>query len=143
MKSYNFDNAQYMLILEPGEDVLRSITAFVQEKGIRGGSLQGIGAVDLARLGQYDYERKDYRIVEFKGALEVVSLIGNVALKDGVPFVHAHMVVTTQDGKAFGGHLLEGSTCSLTMEVEIKDLGASLERKPDPRFNLNLLYDVE
>ncbi len=143
MKHYRFDGDQHLLVLQRGEDVLRSITDFVRDREIRGASLQGIGAVDLARLGQYDYERKDYRVVELRGALEVVGLIGNVALRDGVPFPHVHMTVTTQDGKAFGGHLLEGSRCALTMEIEIKDLGAPLERTPDPRFNLSVLYDVE
>lgn len=140
MKSYDFGDRQHLLVLERGEDVLRSITAFAKEKGLQGASFQGIGAVDPARLGQYDYTLKDYRVLEFRGALEVVGLIGNIALRNGKPFAHAHMTITTQEGHAFGGHLLEGSTCALTMEIKITDFGQSIERKVDPRFNLALLY---
>ena len=103
MKSYEFDGGQYLLVLERGEDVLRSIVAFAREKGLEGASLQGIGAVDVAHLGQYDYEVKDYRVLEFRGALEVVSLIGNIAMREGAPFAHVHMTVTNPEGRCIAG----------------------------------------
>ncbi|MCK4548397.1 MAG: DNA-binding protein [Candidatus Eisenbacteria sp.] len=141
MKTYTFGEDQYLLVLERGEDILRSIIEFAKEKKLEAASFQGIGAVNPARLGQYDYDMKNYRVVEVKGALEVTSLIGNIALRDGVPFAHAHMTVSNQEGRVFGGHLLEDSVCALTMEIEIRDLKGKLERTLDPRFKLGLLYD--
>jgi len=140
MKVHTFEHGRYLLVLERGEDVLRSITSFAEKEDVGAASLQGIGAADFVRLGQYDFTVKDYRVVELRGTLEVVSLIGNISLKDGRPFTHAHLIVTNREGQAFGGHLLEGSTCSLTLEIEIKVLGAGLPRRVDPRFNLHVLY---
>ena len=40
--------------------------------------------------------------------VEVLSLIGDVALKDGEPKVHAHVVVGRSDGSTRGGHLMDG-----------------------------------
>jgi uncharacterized protein len=38
--------------------------------------------------------------------VELLSLIGDVALKDGEPVVHAHAVIGKKDGTAHGDHLL-------------------------------------
>jgi hypothetical protein len=40
--------------------------------------------------------------------VEVLSLLGDIALKHGVPSLHAHIVVRRADRTAHGGHLLEG-----------------------------------
>jgi predicted DNA-binding protein with PD1-like motif len=143
MKVHTLGDDQRLLVLERGEDVLASLAGYAKEKNLEAASLQGIGAVSVARLGQYNYEMKDYRVVEVTGALEVTSLIGNISLREGRPFPHAHITVSNQEGQVFGGHLLEGTTCALTMEIEIKILEGRLVRSFDPRFDLGVLYDPQ
>ena len=41
--------------------------------------------------------------------MEILSLIGNISLKDDKPFVHAHITLADQEGRAWGGHLAEGT----------------------------------
>ena len=52
--------------------------------------------------------------------LEISSLIGNISLKDGQPFVHAHVILSNARGKTWGGHLASGTivfACEYTVEV--------------------------
>jgi nucleoside phosphorylase len=61
--------------------------------------------------------------------VELLSLIGDVALKDGKPVVHAHAVIGKKDGTAHGGHLLEAHirpTCEVILTGII--FGSSDER---------------
>ncbi|HEX4156272.1 MAG TPA: PPC domain-containing DNA-binding protein [Acidobacteriaceae bacterium] len=44
--------------------------------------------------------------MELKEQVELLSLSGDEAVKDGEPQVHAHVVVGRRDGTAHGGHLL-------------------------------------
>jgi predicted DNA-binding protein with PD1-like motif len=53
---------------------------------------------------------------ERASSLEAVSLVGDVALTNGEPQVHAHVVVARSDGSAYGGHLLEAHVWP-TLEV--------------------------
>jgi predicted DNA-binding protein with PD1-like motif len=39
--------------------------------------------------------------------VELLSLAGDVALKDSNPQVHAHLIIGKSDGTAHGGHLIE------------------------------------
>ena len=61
-------------------------------------------------LGYFDWQKKDYKQIPVREQVEVLSLIGDVAEKEnGEPQIHAHVVVGTSEGKALGGHLLEGA----------------------------------
>jgi predicted DNA-binding protein with PD1-like motif len=59
-------------------------------------------------LGWYSWESKKYEpSVTLDEQVELLSLIGDVALKDGKPVVHADALIGKKDGTAHGGHLLE------------------------------------
>ena len=64
--------------------------------------------------------------------VEVLSLIGDVALKDGEPKVHAHVVVGRSDGSTRGGHLMEAHVRP-TLEVILTESPAHLRKQHDPR----------
>ena len=38
---------------------------------------------------------------------EAVSLVGNISVRDGSPYVHIHVVVSFADGSTRGGHLID------------------------------------
>jgi hypothetical protein len=44
----------------------------------------------------------EQRAAEFDEQLEVLSLVGDVALQDDKPVVHAHLIVGRRDGPAYG-----------------------------------------
>jgi len=73
--------------------------------------------------------------------VEVVSLIGDIALDDGNPKVHAHVVVGKKNGTTMGGHLLEAHVRP-TLELVLQDSAEQLKRKFDPASGLALI-DLE
>ena len=56
-----------------------------------------------ATLGYFDFEKKDYKKIPVREQVEVLSLLGDVALKDGEPKLHLHAVLGRSDGAAIGG----------------------------------------
>ena len=70
--------------------------------------------------------------------VEVVSLVGNVAIDDGEPALHVHIVVAKKDGTAYGGHLLDAQVWP-TLEVVFHEQPGYLQRRTDPETGLALL----
>src|ERR1700685_3259212 len=98
----------YIVILETGDEIAASLNRFAAENKLAGSSFKAIGALSSAKVGWFNWETKAYEIAaEFKEQIEVLSLIGDIALKDSRPVVHAHLIVGKRDGTAHGGHLIE------------------------------------
>jgi uncharacterized protein len=66
--------------------------------------------------------------------VELLSLIGDIALRDGEPQVHAHAVVSRADGTAHGGHLLEAR---MRPRCELTESPIHLQKKYDREIRLN------
>lgn len=99
----------FLVRLPKGDDLLEAVTRAFEERSISSASFTVIGAVIDAVVGYYDFETKSYRNREFKGDFEIVSCMGNVSLKDGRIFVHAHISLAGEDFACFGGHLMPGA----------------------------------
>ena len=126
--------------LERGSDLLNSIRAAAEEAGVRAGLLICIGGLSRARLGFYTGSGH-YKALEIEGPLELVACIGNLASgPSGELIVHAHACVADEEGRSFGGHVLEGCSISPTGELIIVELsGAELRREMDEETGLKLL----
>lgn len=106
--------------LDFGCDLLEELNRLATESGVRLGRIEAIGAVQKARIGYYDQKARVYQFVDFDKGLEIVQLIGNISLKDAKPFVHAHITLADDAGKALGGHLAPGTivfACEFVIEV--------------------------
>ncbi len=68
----------------------------------------------------------------------MLALVGDVALENGAPKVHAHVVIGRRDGSAHGGHLLEAHVRP-TLEVMLTESPAHLRRTFDPASGLALI----
>lgn len=95
--------------LSHGADLLGELTALCSEKNIQWGRVEAIGAVKKARIGFYNQQKREYEYIALDRPLEIVSLIGNVSLRDGAPMVHAHVSLGDSDGRMYGGHLAPGT----------------------------------
>ncbi len=121
-----------------GSDLYAALTKIVTEEDIRTGKITGIGAVSNAVISYFNQEKKEYQTIEFDGGLEILSCIGNVSVREGKPFVHAHITLSDQEGKVFGGHLMPG-TKVFACEVFIDEYsGEDLIREKDSSTNLFL-----
>ena len=128
----------FALILEEGDEVMGSLTAFANEAGLAGSQFTAIGAFRRAVLGYFDPEKKDYIRIDVPEQVEVLTLAGDVALDRGKRRIHAHVVVSKRDGTAHGGHLLE-ATVWPTLELILTEMPESLQRQPDPETGLALI----
>jgi len=90
----------FVMVCEVGDDPVESLTAAAKRFDLRAATLSGIGAFSAVTLGFFDHARRDYRRRVIREQVEVVSLLGNVALDGGEPRVHAHVVVGRSDGGA-------------------------------------------
>lgn len=103
-----------------GADLHEGLTQIAQREQIRCGRIQGLGATTHAVVAYYDQSEKKYKSMEFPGGMEILNLHGNISLRDGKPFVHAHILLGDPQGKVFGGHLLPG-TKIFALEVFIDE----------------------
>jgi uncharacterized protein len=93
--------------MDCGEDLAATLARVCVENGICCGDLQAIGAVRKACVGYYDQDRHEYQFQTVDKHMEIVNLSGNISLKDGRPFVHAHITLVDENDKFYGGHLAE------------------------------------
>ncbi len=129
----------FTLIFETGDEVVSGLTAFAKEKKLAGSHFTAIGAFRDAVIAYFDWEKKEYQKNPVREQVEVVSLIGDVALApDGSPKVHAHVVLGRRDGAALGGHLIEGHVRP-TLEVTLTEAPKHLQRRHDPHSGLALI----
>ena len=130
-------NKELIVRLKHDADLVQTMTELARSKGIEAGSFTAIGALKRARLGYYDQKNHEYRELKIDSPHEIASCVGNVSLKDGEPFIHAHVVLADETGNTKAGHLLEGVV--FAAEVHLRQLeGPRLERKYDEVTGLSL-----
>lgn len=95
--------------LDIDRDLLEALEEICRSHQIRLGHLQAIGAVRRAGIGYYDQQKGEYLYQQIDRPLEITGLTGNISLKDGQPFIHAHLSLGDRQGQVFGGHLASGT----------------------------------
>jgi predicted DNA-binding protein with PD1-like motif len=138
MVVFGFDAGKELIVrLKSDTELIRSITELARNRGIAAGSFAAIGALKRARLAYFDQKDYEYREIAIETPHEMASCIGNVSLKDGEPFIHAHVVLADETGNTRAGHLVEGIV--FAAEVHLHELqGPKLERRYDKMTRLSL-----
>jgi len=106
--------------LDHNKDLLEELTSVCEAEGVKLATVTALGAVRKARIGFYNQQTREYEFVELEEPLEILSLVGNVSLRDGRPMVHAHITLGTEAGTAYGGHLAPGTVvfaCEFVLRV--------------------------
>ncbi len=131
----------YALVFAEGDEVMCQLGTFADYEGLTAASFKGIGAFRDVVLGYFDWERKEYAEIALDEQVEVLSLVGDVATKDGEPNVHAHVVVGKHDATAHGGHLVRAHVRP-TLELILEESPAYLRKRHDDASGLALI-DLE
>lgn len=126
------------LVLDRGDEVMASLQRFATEHNLIASRLTAIGAFESATLGYFDWEAKAYERIPVNEQVEVLSLVGDIALDGAKPKVHAHAVLGRRDGSTVGGHLLEARVRP-TLEVMLVDSPEYLRRQCDPVSGIALI----
>lgn len=126
------------LVFDAGEEPMEGLLDFAKRERLTSGHFTAIGAFESVTLGYFDWAQKDYERIRIREQVEVLSLVGDVALEGTDPKIHAHVVVGKRDGTAHGGHLLEARVRP-TLEVILIQPPGHLRRRFDPRSKLALI----
>jgi predicted DNA-binding protein with PD1-like motif len=128
----------FALIFEARDEPMEGLVEFARANALGASQFTAIGAFSDVTLGYFDWNAKKYQRIPLREQVEVLSLIGDVALKDGEPKVHAHVVVGRSDGSTRGGHLLEGHVRP-TLELILTESPAHLRKEIDEETGLALI----
>ena len=129
----------YALIFNTGDEAKSGLVQFAKEQRLSGSHFTAIGAFSEVTLAYFDWQTKAYKKIPLHEQVEVLSLVGDVALKEnGEAEVHAHVVVGKSDGTAWGGHLMEAHVRP-TLEVILVESPRHLHRKFDQESGLALI----
>ena len=128
----------YAVVLDTGDEVIGELGNFVREQEVEAASLTAIGAFSRAVLGYFQWETKQYKKITVDEQVEVLSLLGDVAVGDQGPTLHLHAVLGKADGSVVGGHLIEAYVWP-TLEVILIQPPSYLRKRKDPETGLALI----
>ena len=131
---------QYAVIFYQGDEAFSGLP-FAEKYHVTSAHFTAIGALNGATLGYFDPERKMYKKIRINGQHEVIGMSGDIALYQGKPVVHTHMVVGNSDGTTRAGHVLEAYV-SPTLEVMVTEDSVTMQKRFDPATDLTLIDPV-
>jgi predicted DNA-binding protein with PD1-like motif len=129
---------QYAVIFYQGDEAFSGLVEFAEKYHVTSAHFTAIGALSGATLGWFDPERKMYKKIPIVGQHEVIGMSGDIALYQGKPVVHTHMVVGSPDGTTHAGHVL-AAYVSPTLEVIVTVDPVTMQKRFDPATDLTLI----
>ena len=127
----------YMLRIDLGEEIMKSLQQMCEQEGIRLAQVNAIGAADYAVVGVYDLKEQKYHREELDGFMEITNLSGSITSMDGRPYIHLHATLADQKHAIHGGHVIEmrvGATC----EMFVQALDGEVSREKNEQLGINL-----
>lgn len=132
-------NDNFIVRLDPDEEIVESIKKICNEHKIKFGSIRGIGAVYNVVLGYYNPKTKKFFKKEFKDefSYEITSLTGNITIMNKEIYIHLHINMGDSDYNVIGGHLVS-AFIRTTGEIIINSIKGQVDRINDEEMGLNL-----
>lgn len=126
------------LVFDSDEEVVGTLTGFLRDHQVTAARFTAIGAFSDVVLGYFDWDRKAYLPIEVHEQVEVLSLLGDVALEGSQPKAHAHAVLGRRDGSTCGGHLMKAHVRP-TLELILDESPGYLRKEYDAQAHLPLI----
>jgi predicted DNA-binding protein with PD1-like motif len=96
-----------------GDEILSGLTELAEREHITAARITGIGGLSTALLGWGDPANGAFRKIVVDQKAELVSMIGDIQMRDGKPYVHVHAVVGLSDGSTRAGHMIEANVAPI------------------------------
>jgi uncharacterized protein len=128
----------FAAVFATGDEAMAGLLKLAKDHRLVASQLTAIGAFSDAVLGFFDWETKQYKHIPVSEQVEVLSLVGDIALDGDEPRIHAHVVLGREDGTTLGGHLIRAHVRP-TLEVIVDESPAHLRRVHDPESGLDLI----
>lgn len=124
--------------LANGSDLVEEIERFCAARDVRAAWVSVVGAVQRASFAYYHQEHRRYEELSSDTHHEIAGFVGNISIRDGRPFLHAHASFGDRSAVTVTGHLLRGCVV-WAAEVTIREMtGVELVRTPDEVTGLAL-----
>lgn len=121
----------YLMVLRQGDKVLDRIRALALQEQIPSASFSAIGFVDIT-FGFFNFKTKQYTPKTLK-QVELASMNGSIAWQADSVSIHAHGVASDAGFATYGGHILEATVSTGSVEIFISTNDKILQRhKEDP-----------
>ena len=128
----------YVLRLDPGEEIVSSLTRLVADENIQLASVSAIGAANDVTIGIFNTAEKQYYSQRHQGDYEISALVGSVTRKEGEPYLHLHITIGNPvTGQVHAGHLTS-AVISATLELFLQVWDGQVGRKFSDQVGLNL-----
>ncbi|MCF2491067.1 PPC domain-containing DNA-binding protein [Dyadobacter sp. CY347] len=127
----------FLMVLRQGDDVFAELEKLAVKEKIPSANLSGMGFVNV-KFGFFNFDTKEYDPKEFK-KVELASMSGTIAWKDGKPSLHCHGTVTGKDFTAHGGHMLAATVSTGSVEIIVTVHDKKLERVTEQPLGANVL----
>ncbi len=128
--------------LEAGSGLVEGLLDIARRKRIATAAVMAIGGVDRLRLAYFNSKEKKYEEHDYEEFLEVISLTGNVAQKDGAPFLHLHGTFAKRDMSVIGGHVFSGTVSPLLEAVFVPTANTAYRRFDESR-GITSIYKIQ
>ncbi len=136
--SENAGVKQYAIILAKGDEVMSGLTDFARQNKVTSGSFTAIGAFSHATLAWFDDGRKEFKLIPIEQQVELISMVGDIALANEQPAVHTHVAVASSDGTVRGGHVINAFVFP-TLELFMTVYPTPLHKESDEATGLKLI----
>lgn len=127
----------YFMVLRMGDNVFDHLATFAIAESIPAASVTAIG-FGHATFGFWNASKKNFDAKTFRN-VEMGSIAGSVAWKEGKPSIHIHGIAGDSNFNAYGGHLLDLEVGTGSMEITLNVHQKRLERAIDPCIGANVL----
>ena len=105
--NYRIEKNKIFIKIAQNELINKSFEKLAESNNIGCAWVNGLGAIQNPEVGYYSISKKSYCKKKFSGDYELLSLIGNISMKDGKHFSHTHITFSDTNYRVFGGHLFD------------------------------------
>lgn len=128
----------YAIVLAKDDEVMSGLSDFARQNKVTSASFTAIGAFSQVTVAWFDDARKEFKLIPIKQQVELVSMIGDIALSGEQPVVHTHVSVASSDGIVRGGHLINAFVFP-TLELFMTVYSIPLRKRLDEATGLKLI----
>ena len=125
--------------LPKGASLFYEVLKIAMREKFRTAQVVAVGGVDRLTLAYFNRQKKKYEERIYDEFFEVTSMLGNITLKDGEPFLHIHGTFGRRDMSVVGGHVISASVFPL-LEVVITPTKNTARRRFDDELGVNVVF---
>ena len=140
----------WALIFDKGDESVAGLTAFAKAQKLGAAHFTAIGAFSDVTLGYFDRAKRDYKKIPLHEQVEVLSLLGDVALDKGEPKTDKERIELSGASICVGERTIFGSySASVDQQKESAELVFTGELPVDllvshrlPLANIRAAFDL-